>query len=395
MTVLRSFWTAIKSPTSMAILALVGFGLAIYQGFFYEKKGELTITNDAASRVFDIHQPVGGLEISYAGENLRTSKKALWALSFTVRNSGNAEIRKGDYDDQAPFGFDFIGAEIVEMPTIKTNVQYLLQNLKISKTPNFIRFSPVILEPNDEVQVNILLLGSDTDKPRFSPAGKIAGLRSIKINSPDQKDSGRGVFAKVTDADSLWVHPVRSLIYGIGGLLIGSLIAVSFAGVAAPLNTLYNWKMVAKRRKEIATYKANEALDLNYRSLIEIYVLDGPAAIFELARIIETIKKRTALIVAIKNSVSLAQLEYFLPRVYPLRPSSLLKKLRKFGIVSGEKTTIGYSEGLDNSLKEVAQFLHIDLKQESRPTDFDERIFTLEDELGFPLQLPLHEVKNL
>jgi hypothetical protein len=391
MKMLSSFWMAFKSPTSMAILAIVGFGLAIFQGFFYEKKGELTITNDAVSRVFDIHQPVGGLEVSYAGENLRTSKKALWALSFTVRNSGNAEIRKADYDDQVPFGFQFVGAEIVEIPTIKTNVEYLSQNLKISKTPNFVRFSPVIFEPNDEVQVNVLLLGSDTVKPIFFATGKIAGLRSITMSSPDQKDSGRSVLAKITDADALWVHPARSVIYGFGGLVVLSLVIALLAGVSAPLNAFSNGRAVSKRRKEIATYKANEALDSNSRSLIDIYAVDGEEAILEIAQIIETVKRRTALVAEIKESVSPSRLENILRRVHPLRPSSLFRKLKDLGLIYGSKTTIAYSEALDNTVEEVALFFKIDLKGVARRADLSERMVSMEDGSDFHLRIAFDE----
>lgn len=59
----------------MAVVALVSIGIAIYSGFFYEKKATLNATISNLSPVFDVVKPVGGLDISYGGVNLREAKK--------------------------------------------------------------------------------------------------------------------------------------------------------------------------------------------------------------------------------------------------------------------------------------------------------------------------------
>jgi hypothetical protein len=381
MKILASCWDAIKSPNTMTVLAVVGFGLAIFLGFFYEKKGELTITNDAVSRVFDVHQPVGGLEISYAGENLRTSKKALWTLSFTVKNSGNAEIRKGDYDDAVPFGFQFVGAEVVEIPTIKTSVEYLSKNLKISKTSNFVGFSPVIFEPNDEVQINVLLLGSEAAKPTFSATGKIAGLRSINMNSPDQRSTEKGFWASITDADIFWVHPARSFVYGVAGLISLMLVAGLVAGASAMYEYFPEKRALSKRRKEAGAYKPHGALDSNSRALLNIYVSDGPEALGHVANVIETINKRLALCGEIGPSIDQNRLNEVVPKVYPLRRSMRLLKLKESGLVSGEKSSLRYSEGLDVALTEVAQVLKIDITEQTRRAQIEEANYSRHQDL--------------
>ena len=115
----------------MAIVSIFSVGLAVYQGFFYEKRGQISIYLDPPTRVFDLHQSIGGLEVSYGGEDLRKKNETLWIVNVSIRNTGNAEIRKGDYDEQVPLGLAIDEGQIVDAPKLRTSVNYLQQNLKI------------------------------------------------------------------------------------------------------------------------------------------------------------------------------------------------------------------------------------------------------------------------
>lgn len=170
-------------------------GLGYLHCVFYERKPELSISVDAMSKVFDLYRPVGGLEVSYAGENLRSSKKNLWVLTATIKNIGNAEVRKGDYDDKVPLGLEIGGAVIAERPTLKTNVDYLAKNLSISATGNRILFSPVILEPGESFEITTLLLGSESVKPSIVPIGKLAGIKSIALSTPESPSPEKSVWS--------------------------------------------------------------------------------------------------------------------------------------------------------------------------------------------------------
>lgn len=361
----------------MAILAIVGFGLAIYTGFFYEKRGELTILVDAVSRVFDVYQPVGGLEISYAGENLRTTKKALWIVSFTVINSGNAEIRKGDYDDQVPFGLQFMEGEVVETPTIKTKVEYLSHNLKVTTKRNSVSLSPVIFEPRDEVQISVLLLGSETTKPTIVPMGKIAGIRSINLTSQDGKLTERSGWAMITQADNLWVHPARAIVYSFGGLLAWIILMLIFIAVIfLPIERIKKWFLVSQRRKKVAIYRANEALDGNSRRLIGLYISDGADALKETAAVIDLLKRRTTLIESIQDRVDPEQLRKILRSTEPVYvKSSLFIKLKTLGLINNSELKITYAEGLEENLKDLSQFLEIDLS--AKPNDQSKSVLNI------------------
>ncbi|MDG0852182.1 hypothetical protein [Roseateles puraquae] len=103
----RGLWEFIKSPACAAILGLAGLlsGLLLgVYGLVAERQGQLKVSLVSISSVFDVHQPVGGLDVSYEGRSLRSAKKALWSLSLVVPNSGNAGIRRNDFDVRSPGG---------------------------------------------------------------------------------------------------------------------------------------------------------------------------------------------------------------------------------------------------------------------------------------------------
>lgn len=83
----------------MALLAIVSFAFALFQQF-YEKRPEILVKTEAISPVLSILKPVGGLSISYAGQDLRNSGKTLWVVTATISNDGSAGIKKTDYDDK-------------------------------------------------------------------------------------------------------------------------------------------------------------------------------------------------------------------------------------------------------------------------------------------------------
>jgi hypothetical protein len=174
-------WDFLKSASGAAILAIVGFAIGIY-GLLVEHEAELRISGISLSTVFDIHQAVGGLEVSYAGENLRTSKKTLWSATLTMQNTGKASIRKGDFDELAPVGLLITNGEIVDKPTSNGSNEYINKNIRILATKNELTISPIILEPNDFVRMNFLILGPEGAPPSIAAKGKIAGIRAIELD---------------------------------------------------------------------------------------------------------------------------------------------------------------------------------------------------------------------
>jgi hypothetical protein len=100
----------------MAVAALFGVLFTIYQTFVYEKRGDLAVAVNRYRECLTFTNRLAASRFSYAGEDLRVSKKTLWVMNLSISNAGNAEIRKGDYDDNAPIGVQIAGADLVDAP---------------------------------------------------------------------------------------------------------------------------------------------------------------------------------------------------------------------------------------------------------------------------------------
>jgi len=336
-------------------------GLAIYLGFFYEKKGEITISVDALSRVFDVHQPVGGLEISYAGENLRIAKKTLWSLSFTVRNSGNAEIKKSDFDDQVPFGLRINGASLVEQPSIKTKVDYLQQQLRITTANDSIALVPVIWEPGDEVKVDLLLLGSDSVRPSMSPVGKIAGIKKIAFIDIDKIPSGPPTWEKVLGPDSYLVQLARLPIYFIGAIVFALLTLMLLAIVISPIALLAERSQKAQRAKLISTH-----LEINHgnailKKLADIYVERGEHVLKDFGEFaVDLAKPETSEAIA-NCSKSDANKKVLADWKQTNRLRFDADKWRSLGLVEVKDVSITPVDGADEANRTLCSLLKIEL----------------------------------
>lgn len=365
---LSHLWNVIKSPSSMALLAVIGFALAIYQGFFYERRGEILVSVDALSRVFDVHKPIGGLDISYAGENLRSAKKALWVATFSIRNSGNAEIRKGDYDDNAPFGFQVVGAEVVDQPTIKTSVEYLKQNLKLKTDKDHVILSPVVLEPQDVIQISMLLLGPETSKPKLIPIGKIAGIRDVQVNL-DVGNSDKSVWKRVSQADSVWIQPIRMVVYSLAGLVAILLFGGLIAAISSPIERIKKKKASAERQKRVLKYRPNESLEREERFLIDVYAERGEDSLFELNDLIIEMKERSELIGHLVDKLDEQALKEYVKKILPFsyRSKKWITVLEEANLISFEGAKPIFSPTLETSIKDLADYLKVDLSMTQAP----------------------------
>lgn len=276
----------------MAFIAIVGFAIAIYQGFFYEKRGNISIVIDPPARVFDLHQPIGGLEVSYAGEDLRLSKKTLWILSAAIKNIGNAEIKKGDYDDQAPLGLQIDGGQLVDVPSIRTPISYLRQHFKISTGSQKIFFSPVILEPEDSVYVSFLILGPENTKPTISAFGKIAGARSVTLINAESGESTATWAQRVLGADAFWIQPVRLAIYGICGVLSIGIFVALIRVISSPFVNIQEKRKITSRRTKIESYRKGEDLSKELRLLTDLYIFYGDWALQTMKTVVTALERR-------------------------------------------------------------------------------------------------------
>lgn len=194
---------------------VASFALAIYLGFFYEKKTEVTYELLSDSYVVEIHEKLSKLDILYDGNSLKKENQALRVITLKVLNTGENTIRIADYDQKAPLGLSLSHGELVDEPTILASNSYLAEHLAVSKlSKNSLSFSPVILEPRDNFLITLLVLVKDVVPPKLGSFGKIAGTWDER--------------PKIVDLSAIAKHkPVYADAFG-GGLGIQVLRAVSY-----------------------------------------------------------------------------------------------------------------------------------------------------------------------
>lgn len=381
---MKKIWGWLISPAVGGVVGIVGFAFAIYTAYFYERKPEVSISVDAMSKVFDLYQPVGGLEVSYAGENLRSAKKNLWVLTATIKNVGNAEIRKVDYDDNSPLGLEIKGAVIAERPILKTTVDYLAQNVSISTTESRILFSPVILEAGESFEVTTLLLGSESAKPSIAPMGKLAGIKSIVISTPESPSPGKPVWIEAVDATSIWVHPIRWIIYLLGPFIAFGLLVTLFAIVMTPFDKMKEQRAVADRQRRLRDYRQHEELGRDSRYLIDIYVARGDAGLVAIARYLRAFDRRRALVDTLNGKLEEKDLENVVrsAAAYGREESATEDGLKSVKLAEGDGIRVNVSGELGQALNDLMRFLKIDVEKFLSSKGTDRAAIAMEVALG-------------
>lgn len=358
---MKKTWEIIKSPGAMALLALASFCFAIYQQFDV-KKPEILVKTEAVSSVFSVLQPVGGLQVSYAGSDLRSSRQSLWVISAVISNDGATVIRKADYDEATPFSISILGGQIVEAPTITSENSYLQNNLKPRVISNRIIFSPIIFEPKDIFRLRILVLGPEGSIPSLKADAKIAGLQGIRYATPDAPNANKSTWQMITQADALWIQPIRFFVYMFGGLLSIGVMGLAINSIAIPFTTFSSWRAKKLRTKNVKDYRQGENMDWEDRALSEIYIEHGDAALGQIKNFIDKSNKRLALLEQVGHANNEGQLDEIIKQATPFFATQLRDELTKRGLLSFEGIRPKWVGGIQNALLNICTFLSLDLE---------------------------------
>lgn len=369
MQLLLRLWDRVKSQAFMAIIALVGLGLAIYQGFYYEKRPEVQVRINAVSRVFDVLQPVGGLQVFYRGEDLRNKKEQLSIVSLSIINSGNTVIRKDDFDETFPFGLEIHDGVIAEKPTLSSASPYLQSALTMASDSKNIHFNKVIFEPGDSFQLSVLLLSSEGATPSITPAGKIAGVKQIDIVTPTSKGAEKSWWQKAVGADEYWVHFARAILYFFFLIFVWAVMAGTVIILVLPFILISNYLEQRKREKKLDAYKPNESLDAETRFLCERYKAMGNSSLEEAWRAVRWVKQRRELIVklsCIKDEPTLVEIAN---KLAPTPRSVMFSEAIEKGVVRCDQTNADMSATFERNVVELAEYLGIDLELKQKESD--------------------------
>lgn len=362
---MKKIWEVIQSQSFMAAVALLSVVFAVYQTFIYERKGEIGLTIAPPAKVLDIHKSVGGLEVSYDGENLRDSKKTLWVISATIRNEGNAEIRKIDFDENDPIGFYVEKGKIVDNPSLRTSIPYLQRNFKLSQVENKITVSPSILEPGDTVFVSFLVLGDEVNPPSISPLGKIAGAGDVQFKSSEDAKSS-ATSDDLIFTNSLWLQPLRMVIYTLFFMVAVAMIASLSNAIKVVVNKFKNLKKERCRRVAIDKFKRGESVSREVRAAGLMYIEQGEISLFRLARVLRAFRQRAELRKKLEGVCAGEELEKIVMSCYktPYLGGKLVSSLGGFGFTISDNTTVDQIDDWLNELRELSVYLEINLERE-------------------------------
>lgn len=318
---------------------------------------------NAVSSVFSVLQPVGGLQVSYAGQDLRSSRQALWVINATVTNNGSSGIKKADYDDAKPFSVDVLDGQIVEAPVISSENKYLEENLKANVTANRIVFSPVIFEPKDSYNLRILVLGPEGQVPSLKAEGKIAGVQQITYATPDSPNASTSVWKQITQADALWVHFARAIVYFFGSIFTVVLLALLVVAIMSPFQTFKAWRTKEQRTRRVKDYRQGENMGWEDRAISEIYIERGTPALVELKGLIEKSARRISMLNEVEPINKDGQFNDVIKRATPFYPSPLRDDLSARGLLSFDGVYPKWANGVDAALQNISEHLSIDLKE--------------------------------
>lgn len=366
----------------MAFLAIIGFGLAIYTGFFYEKQGKLTIDLAEPTKILDIHQSVGGLSVSYNGQDLRENNKNLWLVNIIVQNTGNAVIRKDDFDNNALVTFKVLNGSIVDKPNIISKDKYFVQNSNPYIQGNSVILPPLIMNSGESFSIGFFVLGDEAKSPVLSVDGRIAGSDGIRFQKIESNSSGW--IETALSADKLWEHVVRLVFYFILGLLCFISLIVIMTNTSSFFSQLKNKRDKQRRAKQIENYKPNQSLSLELRKIIGIYLEFEPVHLKKVKACFDLAKKRDVIfnkyepicddLSANVIAENLINIPFFLKNTY--------KKLNELGLIGYMSPFI--DDLIVQEFDELMEVFNVDVFYGNESYEFERNGKPLEELLGIP-----------
>lgn len=259
------------STKTASIITVAGIILTIYFGVIYEKAKVITLSRGLLSEVFDLHEPLSDLEITYRGRNLHLEGKTLWSVNFRIENSGQTGIKIGDFDKKSPLGVEVIGGEFVlDKTKYLASNDYIQTTIEPKTFEKEIILSPLIFEPLDYISFNVLVIGPEGISPVLKHTGIVSGTKIINETGASNIDN-KSIGQKIINNDPLWVHIIRFFMY------LFVVLCACIVGLILYLqkNNILNYSTRWNRRKILRKYKDNENLSKEARYTMSLYENKG------------------------------------------------------------------------------------------------------------------------
>lgn len=186
----------LKNLNLSVVLSLIGILIAVLFGTYglystiQEDKTEISFEVINEANVFDVHEPVNNLIISFEGEDIQEKNLNIRIITFKVQNIGNVNILQNYYDANEMWGARVNDGDIIRIKLVDSNSGYIKSNLqpRLYDTQT-IEFTKTIFEKGDYFTIEILVLHDKDESPTIIPKGKIAGIDEIvAIKKPVEKE---------------------------------------------------------------------------------------------------------------------------------------------------------------------------------------------------------------
>jgi hypothetical protein len=359
-------WDRVKSPGGAAVMAIVALisGTVIgLWGLFAERQPALQFTTVSMSRVFDLHQPVGGLVITYGGQDLREAKKALWSISIDLTNTGSASIRKADFDERLPLSIEVSDATIVDTATVKASIDYLNKTVRLRQQDSRLLFEPFILDPQDSLRISFLALGQDGIRPALSISGKLAGIRSIESVQLDTQDTEHSAWKRIFGADAWWIHPLRGVFYFVMSMAVLLGLAFMIFAWAELLQKAKNKELSRRRADYLKSLRIKARLpDEPREAICNVYITHGKAGVSQLIRLKRVFDARTNLHSSLTSpSLSDDELKVLVRRRFPSYPldRQVYREVLNRGVIRESRHGTEFSADSAYFIDELAAALRV------------------------------------
>jgi hypothetical protein len=243
----------------VGILLTMIFGLFGLYSVFHHPKAAIDYTVTGRANVLDIHTPLRDLQILFQGDDIQQRRLNLQLLQVRVENSGETDIRPGDFDPSLTWGIAVRGGTIVgDVRLVGANSEYIKAYLGPQRTgKDTIAFKDIIFDKGKNFTVEFLVLHQKFIPPQISPCGKIASIDAIPVHSSVLDDSSNG-------------RPSPLLNHALGGGLLVQIVRVlglivSLVAIIASIvwiSTL--WGFVVKKHRQSKRAKFQVEIDGTY-----------------------------------------------------------------------------------------------------------------------------------
>jgi len=180
-------------PYLLTVIGLfISISYIIYVEFIREVQADIDYLVTTKSNVFDLKEPIPNPKILYADNNLIDTNESIVLINLRVANTGNVNIKEGDYYSGTEFGFKVIGAKLLKTPeVVHTNIRNVDKTIRYIDSVNSVIIPKIPIDIGEFYEIKFLFI-AEPDSLRISPLGKISGVSSIDVMETFRNDKISG-----------------------------------------------------------------------------------------------------------------------------------------------------------------------------------------------------------